>query len=74
MEKKTYEGCSALGIACDAGNIVAIECLVGYGADVNAKGNDGRSLLHLVLGRKNMQPLSEWNLHLNEVVIGRHVQ
>ena len=69
LEVKTYESCTALGIASDAGNIRCVESLVGYGADVEAIDFNGRTPLYLVLVRKNMKPLSDWTKHLNEVEI-----
>ena len=67
MEKKTYEGFTALHVASNEGNIRAIECLVGYGADVGAQESQGITSLHLILSKMNMKPLSEWTPYLNKV-------
>ena len=69
LNKKTYEGCTALCLASDEGNVGSIECLVGYGADVEAQDSKGSTPLYLVVHNKNMKPLSEWTRHLNEVVL-----
>ena len=58
---------TALFLAIDAGYTGCVECLVGYGAKVDAIGPQGNTPLHLVLGQKNMSPLSEWTTYLNEV-------
>ena len=70
LDKPTFNGdLTPLHIAAREGSIMCVECLVGYGADVGARDVHGNSPLHLVLSRKNMKPLSEWTLHLNEVCI-----
>ena len=67
LDKKAYNGWSALQTACYDGNIRSIECLVGYGADPQAADFDGTTPLHFVLAMKNMKPLSERTPHLNKV-------
>ena len=67
LDTKTYEGSTPLCLASDEGNCANIECLVGYGADIEAADSKGNSPLHFVLRNKNMKPLSQWTKHLNEV-------
>ena len=56
-----------LHIAAREGQIRCVESLVGYGADVKANDVVGNTSLHLVLAKRNMKPLSECTLQLNEV-------
>ena len=44
-----------------------MQYLVGYGAKVHIAGPNGNTPLHLVLGKQDMKPLSEWSTYLNEV-------
>ena len=67
LEKKTYEGWTALHLAALEGHIRCVENLVGYGASLETTDPKGSTALHMVLGRRNMKPLSDWTLHLNEV-------
>ena len=67
LELKTYEGWTALQVACIQGYVRCVECLVGYGADVQAPDANGSTVLHIVLHEKDMKPLSNWTNHLNEV-------
>ena len=68
LEKRTYEGYTALILACERGNVRCVEHLVGYGADVQATTTEENSPLHFVLSKKDMKPLSQWTPHLNEVL------
>ncbi|CAI8020766.1 E3 ubiquitin-protein ligase MIB2, partial [Geodia barretti] len=73
LEKKSYQGFTALHSASIEGNIRSIECLVGYGADAGAADTDGVTSLHLLLAKRNLKPLSEWTPYFNkfhEYVLG----
>lgn len=48
-----------LYLAAQRGYSRIIEALVGYGADVNAKGADGQTVLHLIFSLKTMEPPTE---------------
>ena len=63
----TYDGATALHLACVKGNVRSIECLVGYGAAVELTDDKGLTPLHYVIAQAEMKPLSEWTRHLNEV-------
>ena len=60
-------GQTPLILAVDGGNTKCVQFLVGYGASISVANSTGNTLLHIVLGRKNMKPLSEWTTYLNEV-------
>ena len=60
---------TALYFAVDTGHTLCVEYLVGYGAKVDVIGPQGNTPLHVVLGQKNMSPLSEWTTYLNEVYL-----
>ena len=55
-------------VATGEGHIRSVECLVGYGADVEVKDDKGITPLHLVMAKKNMKPLSPLTPHLNQVI------
>ena len=67
LELKNHEGWTALQVACIQGYVRCVECLVGYGADVQAPDANGSTVLHIVLHEKDMKPLSNWTNHLSEV-------
>jgi ankyrin repeat protein len=67
MNIRTHMGQAPLHIATGEGHIRSVECLVGYGADVEVKDRKGITPLHFVLAKKNMKPLSPATPHLNEV-------
>ena len=69
MERKSYDGYTALHLACERGNVRCVEYLVGYGADVGATSARGNPPLYVVINKKNMKPLSKWTPHLNEVYV-----
>ena len=60
---------SPMHMATAEGQIRSVECLVGYGADVEVKDHKGITPLHLVMAKKNMKPLSSLTPHLNEVIL-----
>ena len=67
VDSKNYANHTPLHIAVKEGYPRSTECLVGYGADVTITDLLGHTVLHAVLGKKNMKPLSEWTVHLNRV-------
>ena len=67
VDRKNFADQTPLHIASREGHIKSLECLVGYGADVEVTDLQGNTPLHFVLAKKNMKPLSDWTLHLNEV-------
>jgi len=47
-----------LHIAAHEGHAAVVEVLVGYGADLNAADEEkGNTALHLIIARKNMEPI-----------------
>ncbi len=38
-----------------SGHVTIIEILVGYGANINITSSDGSSVLHIILGKDNME-------------------
>ena len=73
LDYTSYTGFTALFIACKEGNTRSVECLVGYGADLNIADELGNTALHFVLAKKNMKPLSDWTPHLNKVHYTHHI-
>lgn len=67
MDIKNFADQSPLHVASREGYPRSIECLVGYGADVGVTDQQGNTPLHYILAKKNVKPLSDWTLHLNEV-------
>ena len=61
-----------LHIATREGHATCFECLVGYGADVNAADTLGNAPIHYVLAKKNIQTLNG-ALHLSEVMLILHM-
>lgn len=58
---------TALPMAAIEGNLAIIECLVGYGCDINTKDAAENTALHIVFVNKNAQPLSNFTPQMNKV-------
>ena len=67
LDARAARGQTSLYLAVDAGNTKCVQYLIGYGASVEVAGPVGNTLLHLVVGLKNMKPLSESTTYLKEV-------
>ena len=58
---------TALHMTSIEGHSQVMECLVGYGVDINAQDHDGNTTLHIVLVKKNARPLSHLTPQMNMV-------
>ncbi|KAK9274556.1 hypothetical protein L1049_021805 [Liquidambar formosana] len=55
------QGCSLLHLACDCGNLVMVELLLQFGADINLRDFHGRTPLHHCISKGN-NPLAKFLL------------
>ena len=67
VNSKNHGGLTPMHLAAHEGHTAMVECLVGYGADLNSCGEDGNTVLHLVMVLQNMKPLGENTPHLRKV-------
>ncbi|CAI8033696.1 E3 ubiquitin-protein ligase mib1 [Geodia barretti] len=73
LNKQSYNGSTPLHLACYRGNIMCVECLVGYGAILETTDLESRSPLQFVLAKRDMKPLSDCTPYMNkfhEYVLG----
>ena len=59
---------TALHITSIEGHCVIMECLVGYGVDINARDSDGNTVLHVLFVNKNTRLLSDHTPQMNKVI------
>lgn len=57
-----------LHLAAQRGYCRIVECLVGYGADVNMLSNEGDTVMHFIVANKNMQPPSSSTPQIQKVI------
>lgn len=66
---RTTGDLTALHIAAHEGHTAIVEALVGYGADLNVVDEDrGNTPMHLILARKNMNPIDASMAYLWKVI------
>ena len=58
---------TALHTSSIEGHSAVMECLVGFGVDINARDSDGNTVLHVVFVNKNSRPLSDFTPQINKV-------